>query len=299
MTDRESHAGSEAQRRPPSPCAVDDPRVEALRWLIGIVDRLREPDGCPWDLEQTELSMAPHLLEETHELIEAIEAGDAEAAVEEAGDVLMNVLIICRIAMESGRYDLAQSAGAIADKLVRRHPHVFGEAQAKDAGEVLSRWEAIKKSERQGKQQDASALAGVPKNLPALQRAARLCGKAVSAGFRWQNVAGAFAKLREEMAELEEALPESALGAEAKPELAPATRARIAHELGDVLLAAAYLGEYLGLEPEALTRQATRRFEARFRAMEAEQGGELASRSLAELLQSWTRAKSIADESAP
>jgi MazG family protein len=277
--------------RPPAPVGVDDPRIEALCLLIGIVDRLREPDGCPWDREQTERSMAPHLLEETYELLEAIESEDATAEAEEAGDVLMNVLIICRIAQESGRYDLARSAGAIADKLVRRHPHVFGDAQAADAQEVLVRWEAIKKSERKSGGEDASALAGIPKNLPALQRAARTCGKAVSAGFRWKDVGGALAKLREELQELEEVLPPAVLRADAGPEFSDEQRARAEHELGDVLLAAAYLGQYLGLDPESAARAAIRRFEQRFRTMEGKLGGTVANHELDAQMTAWEAAK--------
>lgn len=284
---------SDATRlRPPEPVPIDDPRVEAMRHLIGIVDRLREPDGCPWDREQTEASMAPHMIEEAHELLEAIETGDAEDCAGEAGDVLLNVLLVCRIAMEAGRYDLEQVARQTSQKLVRRHPHVFGDVTAEDSDTVLDNWEAIKRSERAEKDADTSALAGVPAALPALQRAGRLCGKAVSAGFHWARNAGAFAKLTEEVAELEEALPRAALEAEPKPQMSPAERERVEHELGDVLMAAAFFGKYLGVDPEAVTRQALRRFEGRFRNMEERLGGHLKERTLDEMMAAWKTAKS-------
>jgi len=277
--------------RPPAPIPSDDPRALAWRRLVGVIDRLREPDGCPWDREQTAESMAPHLIEEAHELLEAIEAGEPSAIAEEAGDVLMNVALICRIGMEHGEYDLTQAADAITEKLIRRHPHVFGDVEAETSAAVLVNWEAIKKAERRAKDQDDSALAGVPKTLPALQRARRVCDKAVTAGFRWQSVAGAYAKLTEELGELDEVLPQSVLGADFRPQLEPDVRARIEHELGDVLLAGAFLGEYLGLDPERLCREAVRRFERRFRSMERELGGSVAGPALDELMAAWERAK--------
>lgn len=282
---------SEPAPRPPAPIPSDDPRVDALRRLVGVVDRLREPDGCPWDRAQTAASMAPHLVEEAHELLEAIEAGEPGAIAEEAGDVLMNVALICRIGMEEGRYDLTQAADAITEKLIRRHPHVFGDVQAETPAAVLANWEAIKKTERREADRDDSALAGVPKALPALQRARRVCDKAVTAGFRWQSVAGAYGKLTEELGELAEVLPESVLEAEFRPEMTQEERARIEHELGDVLLAAAFLGEYLGLDPERLCRESVRRFERRFRSMETELGGDVGGPSFEEMIAAWEQAK--------
>ena len=200
---------SETQTRVPAgetPASPSDPRVQALARLVGIVDRLRAADGCPWDRKQTVASMAPHLVEEAHEALEAVETGDDLATAEECGDLLMAITLLVRIAEESGRFDLAAVGQTVCDKLVRRHPHVFGDVLAASAEEVLVNWEAIKKREREGKSVDASALAGVPAALPALQRAQRVCGKAVSAGFRWTDSAGALAKLDEEMSELHAAL---------------------------------------------------------------------------------------------
>ena len=266
---------------PPKPAAPDDPRVLALARLVGIVDRLRAPDGCPWDKKQTLASMAPCLVEEAHEALEAIELGNDADTAEEAGDVLMVVLLICRIAQDEGRFDLARSASAIAQKLVRRHPHVFGEVRAGSPEEAVASWEKVKKSERAGKKEDDSALAGVPVSLPALQRAQRVCAKAVTAGFKWSSAEGAVEKLAEEYAELREAL-------------AGGDRGRIAHELGDVLLAAAFAAAYLDLDAEKLCRDAVRRFESRFRSMEGGLSKPIAEHSLPELLAAWTRAKAAA-----
>jgi MazG family protein len=258
---------------------ANDPRVVAFARLVGIVDRLRAPDGCPWDKKQTLASMAPCLVEEAYETLEAIETGRDVDVAEEAGDVLMVVALICRIAQDEGRFDLARAAAAVADKLVRRHPHVFGDVRADSAEAAIQSWEAVKKSERSAKKEDDSALAGVPATLPALQRARRVGAKAVAAGFRWDDADGAIAKVAEEVAEFQEAL-------------AGGDRAHIEHELGDVLLAAAFAGVYLDLDPERLCREAIRRFERRFRAMEASIAKPLAERSLEELLAAWARAKS-------
>ena len=275
----------------PAPGTLNDPRVRAFARLVEIVDRLRAPDGCPWDRKQTVDTMAPHLVEEAHEAVEAIETKKDGATAEELGDLLMVVALIAKIAEEGGRFDLATVGRAVSDKLIRRHPHVFGEVQVDGAEAVLANWEAIKKKEREGKEEDASALAGVPANLPALHRAARLCGKAVSAGFRWSDVGGAVEKLAEEHAELVEALAKSGLDRDAK---APATReqrAHVEHELGDVLLAAAFLAQYLDLDPERLAREAARRFEGRFRAMERALGRPMKDLPLPELVAAWQRAK--------
>lgn len=280
------HPGTERTSAPPN---LDDPRVIAFARLVEIVDRLRAPDGCPWDKKQTVDSMAPHLVEEAHEAVEAVEGKRDGDVAEELGDVLMVVALMARIAQEEGRFDLAQVGALVSDKLVRRHPHVFGETQVDTADDVLRNWEAIKKQEREAKERDASALAGVPAALPALQRAQRLGAKAISAGFRWESAAGAARKLAEEQRELDEALTEA--GADRRASWTSAQRAHVEHELGDVLLSAAFLAQYLDLEPERLCRDAARRFEARFRAMESELARPMKEHSLAELTAAWERAK--------
>ena len=266
---------------PPETCG--EPRADALRRLVAIVDRLRAPDGCPWDREQTVESLAPSLIEEAFELLEAIEAGDDGSAVEEAGDLLMVVALICRVAEDNGRFDLARVAEAVGDKLIRRHPHVFGSVRVDGAQHAIETWEQQKQKERRAGDADASAVAGVPAALPALQRAHRLGAKAIAAGFRWSDRAGAWAKLEEELEELRAQLP--AEGAE------PADAAALEHELGDVLLAAALLGNYVGVDPERALRGAVRRFEARFRRLEQEFDGPLRDESLERLMAAWERAK--------
>jgi MazG family protein len=279
--------------RPPTPARADDPRVVAFARLLGVVDRLRDPDGCPWDQKQTLRSMAPFLLEEAHETIEAIEKGDDAHTVEEAGDVLLVVALICRIAEQENRFDLARASQAVADKLVRRHPHVFGDVNASSPDEALKSWETVKLSERTAAGQDKSALAGVPLSLPALQRAGRLWSKAVSAGFRWESVAGAVGKLDEEQAELAAELAASGLGQDAEADATPEQRARVEHELGDVLLAAAFLAGWLGLEPESVLRGALRRFESRFRVVEENLPRPMRESPLAEIVAAWRRAKAL------
>ncbi len=268
------HVSAEAKKR----------RLDALSKLLDTIDHLRDPGGCPWDREQTVATMTPYIVEEAHELAEAVEAGTEADVVAEAGDVLMVVAMIARIAQESGRFDLADCAVSITEKLVRRHPHVFGEVVADDADAVLSNWELIKKSEREAKGEDASALAGVPRSLPGLQRAARMSEKAVRAGFRWPDARGALTKVREELAELEDAFGVS-------PPKDEERLRRVEEELGDVLIAGAFLGSYLGLDPERACKRALERFEARFRHMEAEVEGALSDHDLDHLMAAWKRAK--------
>jgi MazG family protein len=293
--------------RPLEPTLVTgDLRLDAVAKLLAIVDRLRAADGCPWDLEQTVRSMAPSLIEEGHELLEAIEGGDDAGSVEEAGDLLMVICLICKIAEQEQRFDLARVGAAVADKLVRRHPHVFGDAQVSGAAHAVANWEKIKEGERKAKRQDASALAGVPLALPALQRAHRIGAKAISAGFRWTDVAGAFAKLDEEVAELRVAHQDAAnaahldsAGPESADPAAAARAARIEEELGDVLLATALLGNYLDIDPERAARGALRRFEQRFRAMEAEFDGSMRGQPLERMIAAWQRAKRATDAPNP
>ncbi len=270
------HASS---RPDPRPDLRPDPRIGALERLVAIVDRLRAPDGCPWDRKQTLATMAPCLVEEAYETVEAIDRGNDAATAEEAGDVLMVIALIARIGEDEGRFDLARSANSIADKLVRRHPHVFGDVRADSAEAALASWESVKQKERAGKREDASALAGIPIALPALQRARRVCEKAVAAGFRWSNASEAVAKIAEEDRELAEALRGD-------------DRSRVEHELGDVLLAGAFAAAYLDLDPEKLCRDALRRFESRFREMERRLGQPLSDHSRESLLAEWAKVKS-------
>ena len=256
--------------------------LAALDRLLDVVHRLRAPDGCPWDREQTEGSMAPHLLEEAFEAVDAVEAGEPAAIAEELGDVLLNVLMIAQIAAEAGRFDTADVATAIADKLVRRHPHVFGDSRADDAATVLARWEEIKRRERAERAADPetppSALDGVPNALPALLRGLRVGEKAARVGFDWPDALGPRAKLDEELAELD-----AALGA--------GDRDAAQAELGDVLFSLCNLARHHGLEPETALRGTIERFSARFRRVERELGDGLRDASLETMEQAWQAAK--------
>lgn len=270
---------------------MSTPRALALEKLLTIVDSLREPDGCPWDRKQTVTTMAKYVLEEGYELVEAIEQGDDLATQEELGDLLMVLAMICRIASESQRFDIEQAAETVAEKLVRRHPHVFGDQDAaEDAEAALASWESVKSAERKAKGVDASALAGLPLGLPALARAARTCEKAIGSGFRWDTAAGAFAKVEEELGELRAALAPVDLDA-VKVRPVGSDKEQVEAELGDLLMASAFFARYLGLDPEACLREALRRFESRFREMESSLDGPIADHDLPALMAAWEAAK--------
>ena len=223
----------------------------ALLDLIRVQARLRAPGGCPWDAEQTHITLARHLLEETHELLEAIDAGDDGAIRDELGDVLLQVTFHAQIAADEHRFDIDDVAARLVDKLIHRHPHVFGEVEVADAGEVLVNWEKLKAEEtggRKGVDED------IPASLPALARASKVQRRAAGWGFRWASLEPAIAKLREEVDELDEAASD--------PELAE-------RELGDVLLAAVTVARMLDLDAESALRRATTRFAERFERMAA------------------------------
>lgn len=208
--------------------------------------RLRGPGGCPWDHEQTHKTLARHLLEETYEVLEAIDAGDRDSIREELGDVLLQVAFHSQIAADDGAFDIDDVADGIVDKLVRRHPHVFGEVEVAGADEVLVNWERIKAEEKGERPVEDD----IPEALPALARAAKVQRRAAGRGFEWRSSAAALDKLREEIAELEGAPPEEA-----------------EDELGDVLFAAVAVARKLKLDPESALRRATRRFACRYERM--------------------------------
>lgn len=267
---------AEAKKTLPVSDHTDTPQ---LHRLLQIITRLRAPGGCPWDREQTEVTMAPHLLEEAYEAVDAIQAGTPQASCEELGDVLMNVLMIAQIAAEEGRYDAEDVARGIADKLVRRHPHVFGDVRADSADEVLTNWERIKKEEkREAGNAPRGALDGVPANLPALLQASRIGEKASRAGFDWPDLQGPRGKIDEELRELDEAV-------------ATGDVAAIERELGDVLFSLVNLARHTGVNPEMALRGTNARFRHRFGRVEAELGDRLADASLEAMEAIWQAAK--------
>jgi len=272
---------------------------DAMQRLLDIMDKLRDPGGCPWDREQTLRSLTPYLLEEAHEVIEAIEAGDSAHHKEELGDLLFQVVFQARIAREEGKFDFAQVCDAISEKLTRRHPHVFGDVSVSGSREVVKNWERIKADERREKgQAERSAVGGVPVALPALVRAERLAEKAGAVGFDWPDAKSVLAKVREELGELEAELDNGALDrggagfAGDGPE--PQAQARIEHELGDLLFAVANLGRWVKVHPEEALRATLRRFEARFHYVEEklrQRGKSPRESDLAEMDALWSEAK--------
>ena len=280
---------------------------EAIERLLSIMDRLRGPQGCPWDREQTLRTLRPYVLEETYEVLEAIDAGDAREHCAELGDLLLQIVFQAQLRKEEGRFEFADVANAISDKLVSRHPHVFGsEARAEgqpdeaaperaggaggavpsatkvtDAEAVLRQWAALKREENRKKGGGHSVLEGVPREMPALARADRLTEKASRIGFDWPDASGAREKLAEELCELDEAI-------------AAGDRDAVEHELGDTLFAAANLARKLGIPPEEALRGALARFVSRFTHVERElarRGVGHAQATLAEMDALWDEAK--------
>lgn len=249
----------------------------ALERLADVVRRLRAPDGCAWDRKQTLASMRNYLIEETYEVLDAIDADDAAAHREELGDLLFQIVFQAQLRAEAGAFDLAGVADAITEKMVRRHPHVFGDAPNDGQPMGRARWAAQKAQENPRR----SALAGVPRAMPALQRGARLGAKASAVGFDWQTADAVLPVLTGELEELAQAR------AAADPEA-------IAHELGDVLFSVVNLARKLGVAPEEALQKANDRFEARFRTMEAAiraDGQAITDFTLPELDARWQAAK--------
>lgn len=256
---------------------------DALERLLAIMHRLRAPGGCPWDREQTLASLRPYVLEETYEVLEAIDAGDVDGHREELGDLLLQIVFQAELRQEAGAFTFADVADAISDKLVSRHPHVFGDAQVKDAEAVLVQWAALKREEKRKKGGGKSVLEGVPREMPALARADRLTEKASRIGFDWPDAAGARAKVAEEIGELDAAI-------------AAGDRAEVEHELGDALFALANLARKLGVAPEEALRGTLRRFTTRFTHVETElerRGVPHGGATLAEMDRLWDDAKKL------
>ena len=248
--------------------------MAALRALEEIIERLRGPDGCPWDRAQTIAKMGPNLLEEACETIDAIHQGNGRptpAVLEELGDLLMNVLLLARIAEESGAFGLREVAEAISAKLIRRHPHVFGDERAETVDEVLTRWNAIKASEKDAEKGAArpSALGQVPRTLPALPAAVKIGERAARVGFDWPEAGLALEKVREEVDEVARALDRAGAASAAQGPSGPAGPSDEVHrEIGDLLLAAVNVARKARIDPEGALRSALDRFCGRFRYIE-------------------------------
>ena len=271
--------------------------------LVGLQARLRAPNGCPWDREQTHESLRKYLVEETYEVLDALESGDPQKFANELGDLLLQIVFHAQLAAEAGRFDIHEVIDQIYTKMVRRHPHVFGNVTAETSAEVLKNWEELKAQERAAEKgrahasgkapaQVESVLDGVPKSLPALLEAHQLSRRAANVGFDWQSVEGLFEKLSEEAKELRREL-ESHRGAEQKDATASAVRAE--EELGDLLFVCVNLARFLGTDAEIALKKANRKFASRFRLMEqmaAGRGEKLSGLSADQLEMLWAEAKS-------
>ena len=269
-----------------------------IRRLIEIMAALRDPrDGCPWDVEQTFASIAPYTIEEAYEVADAIERGDPEDLREELGDLLLQVVFHARMAEEAGLFDFGGVVEAITEKLVRRHPHVFGDARDLDPQAVKALWGRIKAEEKRQRTETRrragvadeppqGALGGVPRAMPALTRALKLQEKAAKVGFDWDDVRGVLAKLREEIAETE-------------AEIAAGAKSKVAAEIGDLMFAAVNLARFVEVDPEAALRAANGKFERRFSHIErrlAEMGRRPEAAGLTEMEALWQEAKGLERE---
>lgn len=257
--------------------------MKQIQRLLEIMARLRDPaTGCPWDRQQDFKSIAPYTVEEAYEVADAIERDDLVALREELGDLLLQVVYHARMAEEAGLFGFEEVAAGISDKLVSRHPHVFGAADIKDPAQQTRDWESRKASERAAKSQPR-VLDGIPLGLPSLTRAEKLQKRAARVGFDWPELAPVFGKIREELMELEDEVS------------ANAPHTRLQDELGDVLFAVANLARKLGVDPEQALRGTNRKFERRFHHVEtrlAEKGKKPEQVSLEEMDGLWDEAKS-------
>src|SRR5437016_596686 len=249
--------------------------------LLEIMRRLREPGGCPWDREQTRASLKPFLVEETYEVLEAIESGEAEALREELGDLLLQVVFHAQIAAERGEFDMAALLARLVDKMISRHPHVFGETTLGTPGEALAQWEAIKQREAHEAGRRRSVIDGVPRALPSLLRAQRITSKAARVNFDWPDARAAWSKVEEECREVADAL-------------AVDDRARLQDELGDVLFSLVNVARLASIDAEEALQGAIEKFRRRFTGMEDDlsaRGKSVGSVSQAELERSWEAVK--------
>lgn len=291
---RSTSAGKGSGKAPRK--APKQKKLTAGEWFERLVElqaRLRAPNGCPWDREQTHASLRTYLIEEAYEVLDAMNSGDDAKFANEMGDLLLQVVFHSQIAREEGRFTVADVIREVHEKMVRRHPHVFGEKRAKDAAEVLRNWEQIKAQERHGERKQESSgtakeakerkslLDGVPRGLPATMEGLQLTRKASRAGFDWESATGVFEKLREETEELRQASQAN-------------DARRVEEEMGDLLFAAVNLARFLQVDPEIALKNANTKFTRRFREMErlaAENGQAFADVPRADKERLWEVAK--------
>ena len=254
---------------------------DSIERLLEVMRKLRGPDGCPWDQEQTLISLKSNLIQEAYEVIDAIDGGNASHLEEELGDLLLQIVFQSQISEENGHFEFSDVAEAIINKLKRRHPHVFGDTQVANSDEVLQNWDAIKKSEKKEQNTLASIVAGIPKHLPALQKAHQIQKRAARAGFDWDNIDDVFDKLHEEIDEVKEAISRD-------------HEEDIRAELGDLLFSVVNVSRFLGHNPEELLNINIKKFVRRFQSVEEKvqaSGREFKEFTLGELDVFWDEAK--------
>jgi tetrapyrrole methylase family protein / MazG family protein len=265
--------------------------------LVAVQARLRAPGGCPWDREQTHTTLKTYLIEEAYEVLDALEIGDPRELKQELGDLLLQILFHADLALEAGNFDISDVVTGIQDKMIRRHPHVFGNVKVNSSKEVLKNWAQLKAAEKQARSNDVerakplvpSVLEGIPRSLPALLEAYQLTRRAAQVGFDWERVDGIFEKLVEEARELRAAL-------------ATSDRANAEEEVGDILFAAVNLARFIGFDPEVALKKSNLKFKSRFQNMEndaSSSGQRLAQLSKEELELLWEASKRLPDSSAP
>lgn len=248
--------------------------------LVEVIATLRGENGCPWDREQTHSSLKSTLIEETYETVEAIDSGNPDKLKEELGDLLLNIMLQAQIASENNNFDIYDVIDTLTEKLIRRHPHVFGDVNVENAEDVVKNWEAIK-SQESGYEDRKSVLDGIPNALPALLRGQKIQKRAARVGFDWDNISDVVAKVDEELTEVKESLPTN------DPEA-------IEMEIGDLLFAVVNLCRFIDLQAEETLRKSNRKFITRFKRMENElekQGKTLTEQTLAELDEIWEEVK--------
>jgi tetrapyrrole methylase family protein/MazG family protein len=278
-----------AKRKRNKPAPRASSAGPAFSKIVAVMARLRAPGGCPWDREQTHATLRTYLIEEAYEVLDALDSADDVKFAEELGDLLLQVLFHAQIASEEGRFAINDVIREIYEKMIRRHPHVFGEKRAKDAAEVLRNWEIIKQEERRNNSGQSAAepkpvsiLDGVPRTLPALLEGLQLTRKAARIGFDWHNVEGIFDKLTEEAAELRHALDKKE------------SPSRVESEMGDLLFVAVNLARFLDVDPEIAMKKASSKFSRRFHEMERlarQQGTTLAEIPRPQMESLWEQSK--------
>jgi MazG family protein len=262
---------------------ADPQSAPAWQQLVDVMARLRDPQaGCPWDLEQTPQTLKKYVIEEAYEVVEAIDHGDPAKLREELGDLLLQVVFLSQLASEQGQFTVADVAQEITEKLIRRHPHVFGDVSVTGTEQVLSNWEQIKRTEINNADRK-SLLDGIPAHLPALMRASEVSKRVTRVGFEWPSVSEVLDKMEEEIAEL-------------RAEIAAGDTERAADELGDTLFTLVNVARHLNIDPEDSLRRMTYRFAARFQSIEAHAmmtGRAVSDLSLAEMEELWQAAKML------